>query len=600
MSTTTNIGLFKHDNPSTNTDEFNVDKALNQNWDKLDTAIGKDRERITTLETDNTTNKTDISNIKSKDTEQDKYISELEAENIRLKEDLNGLPKGQVSGERIDLTDSAEMRCELKISGNSKQETRSGKNYLNMFTKYKAGDTTTINNVKITFNKDGSITCNGTASADITFDFSATSDGQIINGTDKKLLALINGEYSYTKAITYIVYDKNWGNTKYVNLTSANKSVTQAMADNVEYSIFRIIIYKDTIIQNRTLYLQVLDTLQEDLSYEPYGASPSTEYPSEVQAVGDNGSINEVICSEDLLKETSWKKNYILNSNNEEEKIDGWYLSDYIDISEGDYIYTSKNSGVKPKNILYDKNKNVIGLFNVEARETSLTQYNAKYIRLSVSEIGKEKNTLCKKQTYTIPTQQPFRAIGDIRDTFIKKNDKWYERHYIPRKIFDGTEEIGILWNTGKYGYNIKISDMKMTSSTSDKSMILSNMYKVYTQDDLFNLKYPANGIACRANKNEIIIRDDNITTLSDLITNLSTNKPYVDYILETPLDIECTEEQNTILDKIEKEAKTYKNVTHIYSTDEISPVIDVTYKKDIDTMISNIEQAILSQGGNI
>ena len=33
---------------------------------------------------------------------------------------------------------------------------------------------------------------------------------------------------------------------------------------------------------------------------------------------------------------------------------------------------------------------------------------------------------------------------------------------------------------------------------------------------------------------------------------------------------------------------------------DEISPVIDVTYKKDIDTMITNIEQAILSQGGNI
>ena len=193
-----------------------------------------------------------------------------------------------------------------------------------------------------------------------------------------------------------------------------------------------------------------------------------------------------------------------------------------------------------------------------------------------------------EEQSYTVPTQQPMRSVGNTRDTFIKKNNKWYERHYIARKIFDGTEEIGILWNTGKYGYYIKISDMKMTSSTSDKSMILSNMYKVYTQDDLFNLKYPANGIACRANKNEIIIRDDNITTLSDLITNLSANKPYIDYMLDTPLDIECTEEQNTILDKIEKEAKTYKNITHIFSTDEISPIFKIIYKKDIDALIAD------------
>ena len=197
-------------------------------------------------------------------------------------------------------------------------------------------------------------------------------------------------------------------------------------------------------------------------------------------------------------------------------------------------------------------------------------------IQMMMTNIGDTEYKLHQSQTYTIPTQQPFRAIGDIRDEFVKVNDKWFERHYIARKIFDGTEEIGILWNTGKYGYYIKISDMKMTSSTSDKSMILSNMYKVYTQDDLFNLKYPANGIACRANKNEIIIRDDNITTLSDLITNLSANKPYIDYMLDTPLDIECTEEQSAILNSI----KTYRETTHIYSTDNIIPSMQLEYVK--------------------
>lgn len=36
MSETTNIKLFKHDNPSTNKNLFDVTKSLNENWDKID------------------------------------------------------------------------------------------------------------------------------------------------------------------------------------------------------------------------------------------------------------------------------------------------------------------------------------------------------------------------------------------------------------------------------------------------------------------------------------------------------------------------------------------------------------------------------------
>lgn len=40
MSETTNLKLFKHDNPSTNTGLFDIDKSLNQNWDKIDENAG--------------------------------------------------------------------------------------------------------------------------------------------------------------------------------------------------------------------------------------------------------------------------------------------------------------------------------------------------------------------------------------------------------------------------------------------------------------------------------------------------------------------------------------------------------------------------------
>lgn len=39
MSTTTNLGLNKHDNVSTNENEFDIDTYLNANWDNLDTKI---------------------------------------------------------------------------------------------------------------------------------------------------------------------------------------------------------------------------------------------------------------------------------------------------------------------------------------------------------------------------------------------------------------------------------------------------------------------------------------------------------------------------------------------------------------------------------
>lgn len=40
MSNTTNLKLFKHDNPSTNTNLFDVERALNENWDKIDENAG--------------------------------------------------------------------------------------------------------------------------------------------------------------------------------------------------------------------------------------------------------------------------------------------------------------------------------------------------------------------------------------------------------------------------------------------------------------------------------------------------------------------------------------------------------------------------------
>lgn len=109
MSTTTNLKLFKHDNPTTSEEQFDVEKALNANWDKLDTNAGETAKKIKTLE--DTTNE--------KDTSQNAEIQLLKVENALLKSQI---PSATVVKASVHLEDSSNMPCEIMPLGVSKQE----------------------------------------------------------------------------------------------------------------------------------------------------------------------------------------------------------------------------------------------------------------------------------------------------------------------------------------------------------------------------------------------------------------------------------------------------------------------------------------------
>ena len=631
MSITTNIGLFKHDNPATNTDEFNVDKALNQNWDKLDTAIGKDRERITTLETDNTTNKTDISNIKSKDTDQDKYISELEAENTRLREDLNGLPQRQASGETIDLSDSAEMRCELKISGNSKQETRSGKN------KFKLPESATINGINYTNNGDGTFNLVGTATNNaIFYIYLDTISAGIINGENYTLSS--NNKFSSNVYCGVEDYNDTAWLSNVILLNEGNKK-TQVLSITGNKLRFSVRVLSGETVNLTNVKVQLEKGLATE--FEQYGASPSPDYRSEVKCCGDNGSINEVICNKNFFE--SPLIGYALVGSNSEgfnvsKNSNGVTYIAKLKNNQNYYIKKNNNIGDRFRIVLFNDypvsttylKDSIEIISNANLYEYGFNSDKYNYVAFTVNassiysgdclaqlELGSIATTYQehKSQTYTIPTQQLFRSVGNTRDTFIKKNNKWYERHNINRRIFDGTIN-KFLRKSGT------TNNLFVTNTFDDGNIIVPKTYGENVQhfNNYFQIKYssdemyidgkyigsairPTDDIAMGFGKESEINTVDKANAW--LKTKYDAGAPlYVDYPLETPLDIECTEEQNTILDKIEKEAKTYKNVTHIYSTDEISPVIDVTYKKDLDTYIDNkinaVENAVIELGGNI
>lgn len=291
MSETDFLKLKKHDNVETNTEKFDIENYLNGNWDKINENAKKVNTDILNINSKNKEQDTNIEQLQENTETSSNKIAELEKELKEAQEDFyqNSI-RGQASGEYIHVEDSSNCRARIGISGNHEQEMRSGKNYLNTLAKYKAGEKVTVDGITYIFNEDGSITCNGTATADSVLTFSLGL--QTINGSSKKIVGMLTGT-QVPKKISILAYTSDWSKNTFTILSNVNKNITTNMQENIDYTIFRIIVYKGTTLNNQTIYYQILDTSVNDLTYEQYGAMPSPDYRSKVVAVGSNVNLLE-------------------------------------------------------------------------------------------------------------------------------------------------------------------------------------------------------------------------------------------------------------------------------------------------------------------
>lgn len=192
MSETDFLKLKKHDNVETNTDKFDIENYLNGNWDKIDKNVGEVNTSISNINSKNKEQDTNIGQLQENTETSSNKITELEKELKEAQEDFyQASIRGKASGEYIHVEDSSNCRAKIGIGGNHEQEMRSGKNYLNTLAKYKAGEKVTVDGITYIFNEDGSITCNGTATADSVLTFS--SELQTINGSSKKIVGMLTG-----------------------------------------------------------------------------------------------------------------------------------------------------------------------------------------------------------------------------------------------------------------------------------------------------------------------------------------------------------------------------------------------------------------------
>lgn len=764
MATTTN-GIYYPNDYSAIADVPEDMKKMANSIEQKVVSINTNISNIQTKNTqqDNSINNLieNVTNIQTKDTTQDTLIEELQkekaklqAENERLKEDINGLPTGNATGNTIYLNDTAEMRVnELKVSGNSRQETREGYNLL----KLKDVEETTVNGLTYSV-KDGVIYLNGTTTEQTRL-WLELEKNIVLNGTYTNQIIT---DFTPTKDINcnYHIALNDWSVSCLNVNPRGSKYKTETVAIENEIKYFFIQIVGDTFSNTEIRPQLVLGSEPKD--YEPYGAMPSPDYPSEVESVGDNVNlfdktntvdgkyydnsgnlVNESvsfmsdyikviknsyilsirdstsalrICTFDenktfirriistskteLAIEIAESEKYVILSSNKLENKDtmkfekGSVATGYSPYGMGSVsevvcgknmipfpynsgdtytnkgiTYTTNSDGSVSANGTSTENQSNYMLFQgnwelttdmigsvtnntncngmvayVKNGETDWKYANLNGLKLTIGDVIKriylqvytsgttvsetvypmlELGTTAtdyepyQSQTYTIPTQQPMRKVGDIKDEFIKVDSKWYERHNIVEEILDGnTKNISYYSAPGKTeADNMSTAYFSFMNRTkSINTEYSSNMFKdtggtldyIWGYANMTTDRPEAlvlgtttdESIRIRINKDKLIGYDNDLTgaeKVALLKTYLAEHPIKIYYARKTPLDLECTPEQTEILTKIENEVKTYKGVTHIYSTDNVSPIIDVRYKKDLETRLAAIENAILN-----
>ena len=348
------------------------------------------------------------------------------------------------------------------------------------------------------------------------------------------------------------------------------------------------------------------------------GAMPSPNYISPIQNV--TGNANVTVCNKNMLdtsdfeiigSELDIKRNedgsFTINGTNTSNvviklknkiKMNGNYTLIETGEKAPVSVYTTlyKNSDLSDA-ITYIDSYLTARYKNFEANIVSLSQkillsagtysnYTVKLMLVegtfNLSNIGDYVEHQCQQFPFPLAEGQRLMKGDYLADDGI---------HHKKGQVDLGT-------TTNAYKSNISAADvyeltkkyLGLTNANFVSTDIKCTHFKYSTSVDVGNFKPNIN-----SNGWYFTFAEYGTTTREDFIAWLQENHPILEYELAEEEIESYTEEQQAVYDEIKKTIHSYGEQTHIFSTNEISPIFTVEARKDMNTVISNLESMIIS-----
>ena len=291
--------LNKHQNPATNENQFDIENYMNVNWDKIKEVVDNNADeltttqgKVTTLETDNTKNKQDISDIKENQETQNDLLQRTQSALINITTEKS---------DNIHVEDSSNLTAKIDVYGTSSQETREGYNLLNVASEFEVTGRSSAIAISLKANTDYTIKVDNIETTNenpttLAISFRDESDASVRD---------VAFPYNSKKATFQVTREA----TK-VYIYSAN-SYNDSQGITTKYT--NLMIYEGT----------------DDKTYEEYGETPSLEVSSEIENV--EGNVDITVANSNL---TSTKIVEDLNNSGVTINSDSSFK---IDLSKGSF-----------------------------------------------------------------------------------------------------------------------------------------------------------------------------------------------------------------------------------------------------------------------
>ena len=654
--------------------EFDIDQAMNENWDKIDKAIedldtnkvdkvdgkglstndftNEDKEKLDGLENyDDTEITQEIEDIQEEQAKQNEDIEDLKQNDAKQDDLIQKLKDNSINitteeATQLHVEDASELPAKLEVRGNHTQKTVKGIQILENTNQGTTGWAMSTSPSGLGVMEEVSYL--GTRACKFKTTAEETSWMYISRNVN---LSKLKNNTTYTLQMDV----KTNYNEGTINIYIQDGSATNTLVDfgyvnnvNGERRIKLVATTNDTEIANQILYIGLYaldnnssneliitnlilvegDYSDTELEWEEYTGlqgSPSLDYPSEVEAVGDNGSVEIKKLTEnviDLSKSVALYNTEITEIDKENGiiKVHRTNTQDpsiqiFCNLPAGQYtmLHNSHNFGqvsVYGKNKIVDIGSEKYKIFNATENITDIRIYsgselptdyeiNFSDIILVMGNVAREDIKYVKYQesSYILDIQKPMLS-GDY---FVKEADGWKEVHCWGKVVLTGNEN-NWSWNTD----NLQRVSINVANGLNNQSRQM-----IYSNNFIYGASGSNVGIGFLYASRLFLYYPENITSLEDWKALLqekynSGNPVYVYYPLATSTKLPCTEAQSNILDQL-NELELFKGTNNIITTEGLA-LMQMQYIADtetyidnrIDEKLANINQQILKiAGGN-